>query len=122
MAAFIGSPMPRASTTHAMVEAVPMVMQWPADRLMQASASMNSHMSMAPQRTSSLNFQMSVPEPMSRPRNLPFNIGPPDTMIAGRSQLAAPINKAGVVFSHPASSTTPSMALARMDSSTSNAT
>ena len=39
--------------------------------------------------------------------------------MAGRSQVAAPMTSAGVVLSHPASSTTPSMGLARMDSSTS---
>jgi len=40
-------------------------------------------------------------------------------MIVGRSQLAAPMSVAGVVLSQPASSTTPSIGLARIDSSTS---
>jgi hypothetical protein len=39
----------------------------------------------------------------------------------GTSQLAAPIMVAGVVLSHPTSSTTPSMGLPRIDSSTSGA-
>src|SRR5215472_8137899 len=101
MAAFIGRPIPKASTTHAMVEAVPMVMQWPAERLIQDSASWNSHMGIAPQRTSSLNFQTSVPDPISCPRNFPLSMGPPETMREGKSQLDAPINNAGVVLSQP---------------------
>ena len=56
---------------------------------------------------------------MSRPRNLPFNIDPPETMMVGKSQLAAPISCAGVVLSQPASKTTPSIGLARIHSSTS---
>jgi hypothetical protein len=56
---------------------------------------------------------------MSRPWCLPFNIGPPVTTMAGTSQLAAPISRAGVVLSQPVSSTTPSMGLPRIDSSTS---
>jgi hypothetical protein len=42
MAALPGSDRPSDSTMQAIVEAVPMVMQWPAERLMQLSASMNS--------------------------------------------------------------------------------
>src|SRR5882672_8407164 len=119
MAAFVGNPIPSASTTLAMVEAVPIVIQCPAERFMQVSASTNSHSVIAPRRTSSLNLQTSVPEPMSCPRNFPLSIGPPEIISAGRSQLAAPINNAGVVLSQPASNTTPSIGLARIDSSTS---
>ena len=39
--------------------------------------------------------------------------------IVGRSQLAAPISSAGVVLSQPTSRMTPSIGLARIDSSTS---
>ena len=56
---------------------------------------------------------------MSVPRYLPLSIGPPVTMIAGRSTLAAPMSCAGVVLSHPLKSTTPSIGFARIDSSTS---
>src|SRR5215468_8842525 len=119
MAAFIGNPIPIASTTLAIVEAVPIVIQWPAERLMQLSASWKSHNGIAPLRTSSLNFQTAVPDPICSPRNLPLSIGPPDTAIVGRSQLAAPINAAGVVLSQPTSRITPSIGLARIDSSTS---
>ncbi len=86
---------------------------------MHASASMKASMLIAPARTSSLNAHMFVPEPMSSPRNLPFSIGPPDSTIVGRSQLAAPIMSEGVVLSQPTSRTTPSSGLARMLSSTS---
>ena len=108
-----------ASTMASMVEAVPMVMQWPGERDMPDSALMKSASVISPAFTASLNCQTEVPEPTSQPRNLPFSIGPPDRAMVGRSQLAAPISKAGVVLSQPTSSTTPSIGLARIDSSTS---
>src|ERR1700692_3380510 len=101
MAALVGMPMPSASTMLAMVEAVPMVMQWPAERDMHASASMKSASDILPARTSSLIDQTLVPEPMSWPRNLPLSMGPPETTMVGRSQLAAPILRAGAVLSQP---------------------
>ncbi len=110
-----------ASTRLDMVEAVPMVMHTPWLRDMPLSADMNSAMDISPARTASLNFHTSVPEPMSLPRNLPFSIGPEETTMVGRSTLAAPMSWPGVVLSQPPSSTTPSMGLARIDSSTSMA-
>ena len=74
---------------------------------MQASASMNSCIDMSPARTIASNFHTWVPEPICSSRNRPFSIGPPETTSAGRSQLAAPMSRAGVVLSQPASSTTP---------------
>ena len=65
--------------------------------------------------------QTSVPEPMLRPWNTPFSMGPPVTISAGMSTLAAAISMAGVVLSQPVSNTTPSSGLARMSSSTSMA-
>src|SRR5262245_47741080 len=115
----MGRPIPRASTMDAIVEAVPIVIQWPAERLIQLSASKKSHIGIAPLRTSSLYFQTAVPEPISSPRNFPLSIGPPEIVIVGRSQLEAPIRQAGVVLSQPTRSTTPSIGLARIDSSTS---
>ena len=103
----------------AMVEAVPMVMHVPVLRDMPPSAAMNSARVSSPAFTASLKRQTSVPEPMSLPRCLPFSIGPPERAMVGRPQLAAPISSAGVVLSQPTSSTTPSMGLARIDSSTS---
>ena len=49
----------------------------------------------------------------------PLSMGPPDNPMVGRSHDAAPMTSAGVVLSQPISNTTPSMGLARMDSSTS---
>jgi hypothetical protein len=119
IAALPGSPSPSASTIDAMVEAVPMVMQWPCERCMQLSASWNSSMVSLPARRSSDIDHTLVPDPMSWPRYLPDSIGPPDTPMVGRPTLAAPMISAGVVLSQPISSTTPSSGLARSDSSTS---
>ena len=114
-----GSVSPSASAIDAIVEAVPITLHVPVERDMHDSACMNSFRLIAPALTSSLKRQTSVPEPMSAPRNLPFSIGPPETTSAGRSQLAAPMMRDGVVLSQPQSSTTPSMGFARIDSSTS---
>ena len=51
-----------------MVEAVPMVMQWPIDRATQDSASQNWAGVIKPALISAWNFHMSVPEPMVCPR------------------------------------------------------
>lgn len=114
-----GSCMPSASARHAIVEAVPMVMQCPLERAMQPSAKKHSSCVIRPALSSSSNFQTCVPDPTSVPRYLPLSIGPPVTITAGRSTLAAAISIAGVVLSQPESSTTPSSGLARMSSSTS---
>ena len=119
IAAFCGRLRPSASTCVAIVEAVPMTMQTPVERLMLVCASMKLSRLMRPARISSLKRHTSVPEPMSWPQNLPLSIAPPDSTIAGRSTLAAPITSAGVVLSQPQSRTTPSIGLARIDSSTS---
>ncbi len=119
IAAQPGRLMPSASAIEFMVDAVPMTLQWPTERDMQASASMKSSRLISPALTSSAKRQTSVPEPMSRPRNLPFSIGPPESTIAGTSHEAAPIKSAGVVLSQPVMSTTPSTGLPRIASSTS---
>ncbi len=111
--------MPSASTIDAIVDAVPIVMQWPAERDMHDSASTMSDIFISPVFSISVNFHTCVPEPMSSPRNLPLSIGPPEMPIVGRSHDAAPISSAGVVLSQPIISTTPSNGLARIDSSTS---
>ncbi len=119
MAPLPGSAMPSASHRLAMVEAVPMVMQEPALRDIAASAAMNSAMDMVPAATACLKRITSVPEPSALPFQRPESMGPPETMMAGRSTLAAPIRQAGVVLSQPASSTTASMGCERMEASTS---
>ena len=67
-AALPGKVIPSASTIDAMVEAVPIVMQWPGERDIALSASANSAPVISPARTASENFQTSVPEPMALPR------------------------------------------------------
>ena len=111
--------MPSASVMLAIVEAVPMVLHEPGERLIAASASRKSSRLIVPAFTASDICQSAVPEPTRSPRNQPLSIGPPETRIAGMSTLAAPIRSAGVVLSQPASSTTPSSGLARSASSTS---
>ena len=104
---------------QAIVEAVPMVLQVPAERDMPASAERNWCRSISPAFSDSCSCHTAVPDPMSRPASLPLSIGPPLTTIAGTSQLAAPIISAGVVLSQPTSSTTASIGLPRIASSTS---
>jgi hypothetical protein len=110
--------MPSASAMLAMVEAVPIVLHEPAERLIEASASANSSTVMVPAFTASENFHRCVPEPTRSPLKWPFSMGPPVTTIAGRSQEAAPMMSDGVVLSQPTSSTTPSMGWPRIVSST----
>ncbi len=117
--AFSGRVTPNASAKEAMVEAVPMVLQWPAERDIPLSASRKACGEITPARASSDRRHTSVPEPSTRPWYRPESMGPPESRIVGTSQLAAPISREGVVLSHPASSTTPSMGLARIASSTS---
>src|ERR1700693_1248822 len=119
MAALCGSDTPSASAMQALVDALPIVLQVPAERDMPDSADMNSCSVILPALTASLSCQTAVPEPISLPSCLPLSIGPPVTTMAGTSQLAAPISSAGVVLSQPTSSTTASIGLQRIDSSTS---
>ena len=119
MAAPPDSIMPRASAIDAIVEAVPMTVQWPALREMQPSTSAHCSSPMRPARRSSKSLRPSVPDPSGRPCQRPESMGPPVTMMAGMFADAAPISCAGVVLSQPHSSTTPSIGFAEMDSSTS---
>ena len=117
--ALCGNVIPRASAIDAIVEAVPMGLQWPALLVIDDSVAMNSSTVISPARTASLIFHMSVADPSGLPLWRPVSIGPPVSMIVGKSTEAAPINMAGVVLSQPDKSTTPSKGLQRTDSSTS---
>ena len=112
-----GSVMPSASAMIAIVDAVPMVLQWPLLRTMERSLFRNASCESVPARTSSLSCQTPVPQPMRCPRNIPFIIGPPGTTTAGMPTEAAAISSAGIVLSQPPSSTRPSIGLARNISS-----
>ena len=68
MAALPESAMPIASAMEAMLEAVPMVLQLPGERDMEASASRKSSAVISPAFTASENFQRWVPEPTRSPR------------------------------------------------------
>ena len=96
-----------------------MGLQCPSLRVITDSVARKSSSLRVPARTSSLIRHISVAEPRARPASRPVSIGPPVTMMAGRSTDAAPITMAGVVLSHPANNTTPSIGLPRIDSSTS---
>src|SRR5215472_13552319 len=108
MAAQPGSVRPSASASAFMVEAVPMVLQWPADGADAAAISTNSLLSMRPAASSSRAFHTAMPEPQRSPFHQPLSIGPPQSTIAGVFTVAAAMIAAGVVLSHPVVSTTPS--------------
>ena len=109
MAALFGSVMPSVSAIAAIVDAVPITMQWPVERDRHDSTSAISSSEMLSARRSAQIFRASVPEPISWSRHTPRSIGPPVTMIAGTSAEAAPMSMAGVVLSQPESSTTASI-------------
>ena len=68
IAALPDSVMPSASTMLAMVLAVPIVLQEPGERLIDASASTNSAAVISPAFTASENFHRCVPDPIRSPR------------------------------------------------------
>ena len=102
-----------------MVDAVPIVIQFPFDLLIEISASIKSSSVINPAFRSASNFQTPVPEPIVSPLCCPLSIGPPEIPMVGKSTLPAPINKDGVVLSQPINKTTPSIGLPRIASSTS---
>ena len=65
-----------ASTIDVMVEAVPMVLQVPIERVIRLSRSTQSSCVMLPARNSSQYFLVCVPAPVFWPRHCPFDIGP----------------------------------------------
>src|SRR6476619_4616646 len=110
---------PSASTALVMVDAVPMVMQCPADRAIPPSTPFHSCWVINPARRSAQYFQVSDPEPSTFPAKFPRSIGPAGINNAGRSIDSAPISKPGTVLSHPPISTAPSIGYDRSNSSVS---
>src|SRR3954469_7587059 len=108
MAAQPGRLMPRASASPFIVDAVPMVLQWPGDGAEEATSSTKAASSISPAASISRARQTMVPDPVRSPLYQPFSIGPPDSTIAGRFTVAAAIRQAGVVLSQPVVRTTPS--------------
>ena len=103
-----GSVSPSASIAEVMVDAVPIVMQWPGERAMPSSTPCHSASVMLPARSSAQYFQVSLPLPRNLPWKSPRSIGPAGMKIAGRFIDRAPITSAGVVLSQPPISTQPS--------------
>ena len=112
-----GITVPRASASRPIVEAVPIVLQWPRLRIIDDSERSKSSCESCPPRTSSLSRHTSVPQPSAVPRKVPVSIGPPGTTTAGRSTEAAAMSSEGIVLSQPPRSTTASIGLARSISS-----
>src|SRR3982074_2955414 len=90
--------MPSASAGAFMVEAVPMVLQWPIEGAVAAAISMNSSAVMRPAAISWRACQIAVPEPARSPFHQPLSIGPPDSTIAGVFTVAAAMRQAGGVL------------------------
>ena len=112
---------PMASTIDVIVEAVPMVLHVPMERVMRLSRSTQSASVIVPARRSSQYFLVWVPAPVFWPRHWPFDIGPAGQKIAGMFIEIAPISSAGVDLSQPPSSTAPSTGCERRSSSASMA-
>jgi len=101
----------------AIVEAVPIVLQWPLLRIIADSLCRRSSSVISLARTSSTKRHTSVPHPIGAPRKWPVIIGPPGMTTAGTSTEATAISSAGMVLSQPPSRTTPSTGFARRISS-----
>src|SRR5262245_58666783 len=109
MAAQPGSDRPSASATAFIVDAVPIVLQWPAEGAEAQAASRNSSSVISPAARRRRLRQITVPDPTSSPSCQPSSIGPPDSTIAGISTVVAAMIPAGVVLSHPVVNTTASI-------------
>ena len=88
-----GSVNPSASVADVIVDAVPIVMQWPGERAMLFSICCHVSSVMLPARSSAQYFQTSEPLPSGPPRQSPRSIGPAGMKIAGRFMLIAPISE-----------------------------
>ena len=100
-----GSDMPSTSVSIHMELAVPRCAQLPTVGSVIFSASSISSSVISPFSTRPGNSLSSLEQNNSFPFTLPGSIGPPVTMIAGISSLAAAISMPGIILSHPASST-----------------
>ena len=103
-----GNVRPRVSAMAVIVEAVPIVMQWPCDRAIPSSTS--SHASSESLRAF---LRPETPDVRAAPENLaapvPAEHWTPGTKIKGRAAESAPMIRAGVVLSQAPRSTVPSI-------------
>ena len=104
-----GSIMPIASVRDAIVLAVPITMQVPAEGKSEPWTSSSRSSSKLPALYSAHVPRQSEHAPSTLSSKRPPIIGPAVTQMAGISALAAPMSCAGRVLSQPPSSTTPSM-------------
>ena len=92
-----------------MVDAVPIVLQWPIDGAEASAASRKPSSSISPAASLRRERQIAMPEPASSPSCQPSSIGPPERTIAGILTVEAAISADGVVLSQPVVRTTPSI-------------
>src|SRR3546814_20011746 len=90
--------MPKPSAIEFIVDAVPIVLQCPADGALSHARSRNSSSLISPAARLRRERQMTVPEPTSSPSCQPSRIGPPDSTNAGMSTVEAAMIAAGVVL------------------------
>src|SRR5262245_48768925 len=109
MAAQPGSESPSTSATAFIVDAVPMVLQWPSEGADAAAASRNCFSLICPAASLRRDLHITVPDPTSSCPCQPSSIGPPDSTMAGMSTVDAAMICAGVVLSQPVVSTTASI-------------
>src|SRR5258705_11639705 len=107
MGAQPGSDLPSASASAFMVDAVPMVLQWPIEGAVAAAISMNSSAVARPAAISWRACQIAVPEPARSPFHQPLSIGPPDSTSAEVFTVAAAMMQQGTGVLHPGGGATP---------------
>src|SRR3954454_10973889 len=90
-----GRDKPNASTAEVMVDAVPIVMQWPGDEAIRSSAEDQSSSLIVPARSSSQYFHTSDPEPSVWPRQEARSIGAAGAKRTGTPAEIAPMTSAG---------------------------
>src|SRR3546814_12475777 len=93
--------MPKPSAIEFIVDAVPIVLQCPADGALSHARSRNSASLISPAASLRRERQMTHAEPTSSPSCQPLSIGPTDSTIAGISTEEAAMNQAGLALLHP---------------------
>src|SRR5215510_1446222 len=109
IAAQPGNESPSTSATAFIVDAVPIVLQWPSEGADAAAASRNCFSLISPAASLRRERQITVPEPTRSPSCQPSSIGPPESTMAGISTVEAAMIPDGVVLSQPVVSTTASI-------------
>src|SRR5699024_2872178 len=110
---------PKASAQEAIVIAEPITIQCPGVGASCLLISCISVSSTVPALYSCQKYRQSEQAPNVLPLYSPLFIGPPENKTAGLSALAAPINWAGAILSHPLIITAPSIGCAAIISSVS---